>query len=112
VETIEGLSPDGELHALQQAFLEHGAVQCGYCTPGLIMTSKALLDEKAAAGESVTAQDIKIALKDTYCRCTGYQSVIHAVLQASGHPALHPGNTLPRPGGRKGAAQPGCPGED
>jgi len=84
VETIEGLSPDGELHALQQAFLEHGAVQCGYCTPGLIMTSKALLDEKATAGESVTAQDIKVALKDTYCRCTGYQSVIHAVLQASG----------------------------
>ena len=84
VETIEGLSPDGELHPLQQAFLEHGAVQCGYCTPGLIMTSKALLDEKAAASEPVTAQDIKIALKDTYCRCTGYQSVIHAVLQASG----------------------------
>jgi len=84
VETIDGLSANGELHPLQQAFLEHGAVQCGYCTPGLIMTSKALLDEKAAASEPVTAKDIKIALKDTYCRCTGYQSVIHAVLQASG----------------------------
>ena len=84
VETIEGLSRNGELHPLQQAFHEHGAVQCGICTPGLIMTSKALLDEKAGAGEEVTSQDIKIALKDTYCRCTGYQSVINAVLQASG----------------------------
>jgi xanthine dehydrogenase molybdenum-binding subunit len=84
VETIEGLSRNGELHPLQQAFHEHGAVQCGICTPGLIMTSKALLDEKAAAGAEVTSQDIRIALKDTYCRCTGYQSVINAVLQASG----------------------------
>ena len=84
VETIENLSADGELHPLQQAFLDHGAVQCGICTPGLIMTSKALLDEKADAGEQVNAGDIKVALKDTYCRCTGYQSVIHAVLQASG----------------------------
>ena len=86
VETIEGLSRDGNLHPLQKAFLEHGAVQCGICTPGLIMTAKALLDSKSAAGDTVTADDIKIALKDTYCRCTGYQSVIHAVLQASGQP--------------------------
>ena len=65
VETIEGLSRNGELHPLQHAFLEHGAVQCGICTPGLIMTSKALLDEKATAGETVTTGDIKVALKDT-----------------------------------------------
>jgi xanthine dehydrogenase molybdenum-binding subunit len=84
VETIEGLSRNGELHPLQQAFLEHGSVQCGICTPGLIMTAKALLDEKAAAGELVAENDIRIALKDTYCRCTGYQSVIRAILQASG----------------------------
>ncbi|MEE4217788.1 MAG: molybdopterin-dependent oxidoreductase [Xanthomonadales bacterium] len=84
VETIEGLSADGLLHPLQQAFQDHGAVQCGICTPGLIMTSKALLDEKAAAGETVSADDVKAALKDTSCRCTGYQSVIRAVLQASG----------------------------
>ena len=84
VETIEGLSTDDGLHPLQQAFLDHGAVQCGICTPGLIMTSKALLDEKQAAGEVPGEDDIKAALKDTYCRCTGYQSVISAVKQASG----------------------------
>ena len=84
VETIEGLSRDGKLHALQQAFLEHGAVQCGICTPGLIMTAKGLLDRKSAAGETVTEGDVRTALKDSYCRCTGYQSVINAILQASG----------------------------
>jgi xanthine dehydrogenase molybdenum-binding subunit len=84
VETIEGLEQDGQLHALQQAFLDHGAVQCGICTPGLIMTAKGLLDRKAATNEVVTAADIRAALKDSYCRCTGYQSVINAILQASG----------------------------
>ena len=84
VETIEGLSSDEQLHPLQQAFLDHGAVQCGICTPGLIMTSKALLDAKQANGEVVSEADIKVALKDTYCRCTGYQSVISAIRQASG----------------------------
>ena len=84
VETIEGLEQDGRLHALQQAFLDHGAVQCGICTPGLIMTAKGLLDRKAAANEAVTEADIRAALKDSYCRCTGYQSVINAILQASG----------------------------
>ena len=84
VETIEGLGQDGKLHALQQAFLDHGAVQCGICTPGLIMTAKGLLDRKAAANEAVTEADIRAALKDSYCRCTGYQSVINAILQASG----------------------------
>ncbi|MGB5292130.1 MAG: molybdopterin cofactor-binding domain-containing protein [Lysobacterales bacterium] len=84
VETIEGLSSNQSLHPLQQAFLDHGAVQCGICTPGMIMTSKALLDEKQAAGQLPDEDDIKTALKDTYCRCTGYQSVINAVKQASG----------------------------
>ena len=84
VQTIEGLPKNGELHALQQAFLDHGAVQCGICTPGLIMTAKGLLDRKSASGETVTVDDIRIALKDSYCRCTGYQSVINAILQASG----------------------------
>ena len=59
VETIESLSRDGGLHALQQAFLDHGAVQCGICTPGLIMTAKGLLDREAAAGEAVTEADIR-----------------------------------------------------
>ncbi|NCF73715.1 MAG: molybdopterin-dependent oxidoreductase [Gammaproteobacteria bacterium] len=84
VETIENLSQDGSLHALQQAFLDHGAVQCGICTPGLIMTAKGLLDRKGAAGEPLSEDDIRVALKDSYCRCTGYQSVINAILQASG----------------------------
>jgi len=84
VETIEGLSTDDQIHPLQQAFLDHGAVQCGICTSGMIMTSKALLDEKQAAGEVPSEDDIRIALKDTYCRCTGYQSVINAIRQASG----------------------------
>src|SRR5690606_27371262 len=78
VETIEGLSQNGHLHPLQRAFIDHGAVQCGFCTPGLIMTAKALLDENP----NPSKQDIVIALKDTYCRCTGYTSVIRAVQSA------------------------------
>ena len=88
VETIEGLADNGSLHPLQQAFLEHGAVQCGICTPGMIMTAKALIDEK---GASLTEDDISVALKDNYCRCTGYHSIVRAILQASGQnvaPAL------------------------
>jgi len=79
VETIEGLAREGQLHPLQQAFIDHGAVQCGFCTPGLIMTSKALLDRNP----DPTDDDIKHALKDTYCRCTGYVSVIHAIKDAA-----------------------------
>ena len=108
VETIEGLSQDGGLHALQQAFLDHGAVQCGICTPGLIMTAKGLLDRRKATGDAVTEQDIRAALKDSYCRCTGYQSVINAILQASGqdvrpylpetqHPGIAVGRAMPNP---------------
>ncbi|MFC1466560.1 MAG: molybdopterin-dependent oxidoreductase [Candidatus Brachytrichaceae bacterium NZ_4S206] len=104
VETIEGLACDGQLHPLQQAFIEQGAVQCGFCTPGLIMTAKALLD----ANPNPSDDDIKHALKDTYCRCTGYVSVIAAIRQAAGHnghlalpetrPALNVvGKPLPRP---------------
>ncbi len=111
VETIESLSADGALHPLQQAFLDHGATQCGICTPGLIMTAKALLDEKQSAGAPVTEAEIKIALKDTYCRCTGYQSVKNAILQAAGiesppylpevkHPGAVIGRPLPNPDSR------------
>mgnify|MGYP000199290463 CR=1 FL=1 len=80
VETIEGLSKDGSLHPLQQAFLDQGAVQCGICTPGMIMTAKALIDDKGAA---LTETDIRTALKDTYCRCTGYGQIIRAVQLAA-----------------------------
>ncbi len=79
VMTIEGLRQNGELHALQKAFVEHGAVQCGFCTPGLIMAAKALLDADPDPSEHA----IKVALKDTYCRCTGYASVVNAIQSAA-----------------------------
>ena len=82
IETIEGISDGEKLHPLQESFLRHGATQCGICTPGLIMNAKALLDQNS--GAAVSEQDVKIALKDTYCRCTGYQSVINAIRDASG----------------------------
>ncbi|MEW6579351.1 MAG: molybdopterin cofactor-binding domain-containing protein [Chloroflexota bacterium] len=79
ITTIEGLAHNGELHPLQKAFVEHGAVQCGFCTPGLIMTAKALLDGSPDPSD----HEIKVALKDTLCRCTGYTSVIHAIHSAA-----------------------------
>jgi len=75
VETIENLARYGELHPLQRAFIEHGAVQCGFCTPGLIMSAKALLDRKPRP----TRADILEALESNLCRCTGYKKVIEAV---------------------------------
>ena len=81
IETIEGLA-NGHLHALQENFIKYGAVQCGFCTPGLIMQAKALLDKKN--GQPITEEEIKIALKDTYCRCTGYVAVKNAIKAANG----------------------------
>ena len=73
--TIEGLEgPDG-LHPLQQAFIDHFAVQCGYCTPGLIMTAKAILDENPKA----TEDDIREGLHGNLCRCTGYKTIVEAI---------------------------------
>ncbi|MBC7869865.1 MAG: molybdopterin-dependent oxidoreductase [Chitinophagaceae bacterium] len=79
ITTIEGLAHGETLHPLQSNFIRHGAVQCGFCTPGLIMTSAALLEENTDPSE----KDIKVALKDTYCRCTGYTSVIQAIQSAA-----------------------------
>ncbi len=76
--TVEGLAEGGRLHPIQQAFLDHGAVQCGFCTPGLLMTAAALL----AHNTDPSDHDIKVALKDTYCRCTGYASVKRAIQSA------------------------------
>jgi len=76
VTTIEGLlSKDGVLHPLQKAFIEEGAVQCGFCTPGMIMAAKALLDEK----EKPTEDDIKESIAGNLCRCTGYVKIIDAI---------------------------------
>lgn len=79
VTTIEGLEEDGSLHPVQSAFLEHGAVQCGFCTPGLIMTAKALLDITT----SPTEEEISEALAGTLCRCTGHIKVKKAVRAAA-----------------------------
>ena len=75
VTTIEGLASDGRLHPLQNAFADLGAAQCGYCTPGFIVTAKALLDEHPRP----TREQIKEALSGNLCRCTGYQQIFEAV---------------------------------
>ena len=77
--TIEGLAHAGALHPIQEAFVEHFAVQCGYCTPGMIMQSKALLDENPTPTET----EVREALHGNLCRCTGYVKIVEAVLAAS-----------------------------
>lgn len=80
--TIEGLAaPDGTLHPIQQSFVDNGAIQCGFCSPGMIMSAKALLDENPNA----TLEDIKHNLVGNLCRCTGYLQIFQAVKSASGY---------------------------
>lgn len=79
IETIEGLSKGKELHPLQKAFLETGAIQCGFCTPGVILSAKALLDSVSDPSE----EEIKEALAGNLCRCTGYKKMIEAVQLAA-----------------------------
>lgn len=80
VQTIEGESKDGKLSALQQAFVDHHAFQCGFCTPGMIMSARALLD----ANPSPSRDEIIEALEGNLCRCTGYETIIAAVAAAGG----------------------------
>ena len=75
ITTVEGLEQDGELHPLQHAFLTHGAIQCGYCTPGMLMTAKALLDENP----NPSRDEIIDCLRGNICRCTGYMKIIDAI---------------------------------
>ena len=75
VQTIEGLSRGGKLHPLQENFVEHGGAQCGFCTPGMIMMAKALLD----ANPQPTEEEIRFAIAGNICRCTGYTKIIDAI---------------------------------
>ena len=86
VTTIEGLAAGGELHAVQRAFVEHGGLQCGYCTPGLIMATVGLLNSVPDPSE----EEVKYALGGNLCRCTGYSKVVEAAMSAAaamGHAA-------------------------
>ena len=77
--TIEKLAEDGNLHPIQKAFINNGAIQCGFCTPGMILSAKALLDEN----KNPTREEVKKALAGNLCRCTGYVKIIDAVLAAA-----------------------------
>jgi carbon-monoxide dehydrogenase small subunit len=78
ITTIEGLSRDGEMHALQRAFVEHHGLQCGFCTPGVILTAADLLSRDASPSD----EDIRRALRGNLCRCTGYQGIVESVRAA------------------------------
>jgi carbon-monoxide dehydrogenase small subunit len=80
IQTIEGLAVDGRLHPVQEAFVKEGAVQCGYCTPAMILTAKALLDTNS----NPTKQEIKEAIAGNLCRCTGYVKIVKAISSAAG----------------------------
>jgi aerobic-type carbon monoxide dehydrogenase small subunit (CoxS/CutS family) len=75
ITTVEGLAPDGELTPLQRAFSEHHALQCGYCTPGMLMSATYLLEQNASPSE----EDIRRAIQGNICRCTGYQNIVEAI---------------------------------
>ncbi len=78
--TIEGISDGSKLHPLQEAFIKHGAIQCGFCTPGMILSAKAFLDEHSGIP---TEKEVREALSGNLCRCTGYVKIIEAVLAAA-----------------------------
>jgi carbon-monoxide dehydrogenase small subunit len=79
ITTIKGLSKDDKLHPLQEKFIEYGAIQCGYCTPGMIIAAKALLDSNPQPSE----QEVREAISGNLCRCTGYQQIVEAIMAAA-----------------------------
>lgn len=79
VVTVEGLADGEKLHPLQESFLKHGAVQCGFCTPGMLMSAAALLDENPQPSE----EDVKEAISGNLCRCTGYKQIVDAILETA-----------------------------
>ena len=80
IATVEGLAADGELTVLQQAFNEHHALQCGYCTPGMLMSATALLAQNPHPSE----EEVRVAIQGNICRCTGYVNIVEAVVAAGG----------------------------
>ena len=80
IETVEGLASDGELNGLQQAFSDHHALQCGYCTPGMLMSATALLRENPSPSE----EEIRKGIQGNICRCTGYVNIVEAIKAAAG----------------------------
>ena len=82
IETVEGLEQNGELHRLQQAFIEHGAFQCGFCTPGVLMAAKGLLNENPKPSE----EEVRRAIAGNLCRCTGYNKYVEAILDVTAKP--------------------------
>jgi carbon-monoxide dehydrogenase small subunit len=81
ITTIEGLAASGDLHPVQAAFKEHHGLQCGFCTPGMVMTAVDLINRK---GASLTEEDVRAGLEGNICRCTGYHNIVKAVLSAAG----------------------------
>jgi carbon-monoxide dehydrogenase small subunit len=79
IETVEGVASDDELHPLQQSFIDHGAFQCGFCTPGMVMTAKGFLAENPCP----TEEEIRHAIAGNLCRCTGYNKYVEAILDAA-----------------------------
>lgn len=79
IETIEGVSRGSEMHPIQQAFIDAGAVQCGFCIPGMIMSAKALLDKNTSPSE----EEVRLAIDHNLCRCTGYENIVRAILLAA-----------------------------
>jgi carbon-monoxide dehydrogenase small subunit len=80
ITTVEGLAESGELHPLQKSFIEHGALQCGFCTPGMLMAAKGLLNENPKPEEP----EVRRAIAGNLCRCTGYDKIVKAILAAAG----------------------------
>ncbi len=87
IETVEGLEKDGVLHPLQQAFWDYHSLQCGYCTPGMLMTLKALLE---SGPEQLSESDVRRAISGNLCRCTGYLNIVKAAMAAKENMTEHP----------------------
>lgn len=100
VETIEGMAKDGELSRLQQAFIEMGAFQCGFCTPGQLVRATALL--RARTGDALDDAAVRKAISGNICRCTGYDKIVMAILAAANGPAGDLEKTGDKRGGKDG----------